>query len=897
MISRDSAIMKKILILGYYNRNNLGDDVFEYVFDHFLKTKMKDLPIEYTITNLDDIDSIPVDTDLILFGGGDLINDYFIHKFNAVNKTKVCPTYAISVGIPYPKLIDEHYMDPFDVIIHRNKSDHSKLATMYGEHRVKHFPDLSMLLPRLHHDLNSTYLPEPEDATASQKRIGVCLSKSIYSSKDPSKYNTIIENLATFFLRVANIEKKKKSTLFSKCMGKNTTVEYEYELIFIPFCTDSNPNQNDNEINKDIYTLIQRFKRCYNVKLVTNPLNVTEIIPIFNSFDLTICTRFHAHVFSAMCNVPMLSVYSSRKVENLLEELNLTEYAYKMDTNKEYMYPIELNNELLMRKFNHLVGNYDNVVKVLQNYNNLNIEKLSALETTLKNLVYYPIYHSGPQKIHYLAKTKSSDIVHSIIKYFGIPESKNSIEVNDLIINNGSIKKLFEDFEIPQNDETKNTVSNIISFVLTKNKITEYNYGIAEHILTSEYNLVDACEWILDDYQKNHTSIIQYNNLDNRIPFELRKLNMNYLVQHGLKGYHRSGWDFVLQNLRRLHNPSDEAPVFDSYLDKTFGWDYEFLCKIGLLPYARDWVGVFHHTPHTQYSKHNLVDIFKKPLFIESLHTCKLIIVFSDYLKEWIEQKLSVLRVDVPVTMVFHPTQQVDKCLHFNYTRYIENNDKKIVHIGAWLRNTYAIYELTVPTRFRKCALKGKAMDNYFIDNETVGCITDSIVNCVNKGNNEGCIGMISRDITKVNKYAVGLIDLIRKNHYSVEVIDRISNEKFDHLLTKNVVFIKLEDASAVNTLIECIARDTPILINRLPATVQYLGEGYPLFYNSLDHAKQLIENDDNILRAHMYLKRMDKTKFTISGCVRQLITSDGYKAIPSFLFAKIRKIRKIREI
>ena len=884
--------MKKILILGYYNRNNLGDDVFEYIFDQFLKQKIQQFQqfdIQYTIRNLDNVETVPPDTDLILFGGGDLINDYFIHKLNIINSPKVCPTYAVGIGIPYPKLIDEHYLDPFDVIIHRNKHDHTKLRDMYGEHRVKHFPDLSMLLPRyqpnetpegLKLSPTHSYLPEP--AEYQQKRIGVCLARSIYSPKDPSKYRSIIENLATFFLRVATIEKKKQP--FFKCLGENET-QYEYEIVFIPFCTDENSNQNDNLINEDVYTLIQQFQRCYNVKLVTKRLEITQITNVFTSFDLTVCTRFHSHVFSAMCNVPMLSVYSSRKVDNFLEELNLTEYAYQMDIDPEGMYPIKLNNEKLMKKFNHLINNYNKVVKDLENYNNLNVEKLDTLDTTLQNLIYYPIYHYLPQKIHALGKSKSSNIIDAIVKYFNINDNSTNISIDEIVMNDGGVERLIKNAGIAENDTTKYTLANIMSFILTKNKVTEYNYGISENILSDKYNLFNSCKWILNDYQQRYDSIIQYNNLDNYIPFKYRKLNMNFMVQHGLKGYHRSGWNFVLQNFRRLHNPSHLVPVFDSYLDRTFGWDYDFLTNIGFLPYVRKWVGVFHHTPHQEYSEHNLVEIFKKPLFIESLSMCKMLIVFSDYLKKWIDEQLTRLKINnVSVVMVYHPTQQVDKCLHFNYSNYIRNKHKKVIHIGAWLRNTYAIYELHVPKRFSKCALKGKAMDNYFIDNETVGCITDSILRCVNRCNYDGknVSGnvIISRDAKKVNKYGVGLIDLIRKNHYSVEVIDRVSNEKYDQMLVKNIVFVNLVDASAVNTIIECIARNTPILVNRLPATVQYLGENYPLFYSSLEHAKRLIEHDANIYKAYCYLKAMDKTKFTMISCIKQLINSDAYKSI-----------------
>ena len=74
------------------------------------------------------------------------------------------------------------------------------------------------------------------------------------------------------------------------------------------------------------------------------------------------------------------------------------------------------------------------------------------------------------------------------------------------------------------------------------------------------------------------------------------------------------------------------------------------------------------------------------------------------------------------------------------------------------------------------------------------------------------------------NKYINGLIKYIKELDSSVKIIDKLSNEDYDNLLTKNIVFIKLVDASAVNTIIECIVRNTPIIVNRLPATEELLG-------------------------------------------------------------------------
>jgi hypothetical protein len=69
-----------------------------------------------------------------------------------------------------------------------------------------------------------------------------------------------------------------------------------------------------------------------------------------------------------------------------------------------------------------------------------------------------------------------------------------------------------------------------------------------------------------------------------------------------------------------------------------------------------------------------------------------------------------------------------------------------------------------------------------------------------------------------------------------------VSDDEYDALLENSVVFLKLRDAPADTTVVECIARNTPILINRLPGVVEYLGEDYPFYYSSLDEAEAKLQ-------------------------------------------------------
>ncbi len=64
-----------ILIYGYYGLNNLGDDLFEYIFKKLFSPY--DHNYNITIQNPNNL-VIKDDIDIVICGGGDIITDYFM---------------------------------------------------------------------------------------------------------------------------------------------------------------------------------------------------------------------------------------------------------------------------------------------------------------------------------------------------------------------------------------------------------------------------------------------------------------------------------------------------------------------------------------------------------------------------------------------------------------------------------------------------------------------------------------------------------------------------------------------------------------------------------------------------------------------------------------------------
>lgn len=880
---------RRILVIGYYHRKNLGDDVFEHVLINYFQDRWSGS--EYTFVTIDDLKTIDRDTTAVIFGGGDLVNDYFFRKIDSFISNKTCPWYAVSIGIPYPQLIQEGYLDRFDYIIHRNQEDKDVLTELYPG-RSHWYPDLSSLLPKYHQ--NNKMIEFPRNRYNS-KKIGISLARSIYNKTDPEAYNRMVNNLSKFLSGIATTTQRSP---IPTCKSSERTQIPEYELYLLPFCTDEKDNHDDRLINKDVYERIMDYGELDNVHLLDEVIHMDRLVPIFNSFYMTICTRFHAHMFSLLTKTPVLSIYTTRKVENLIEEIGAQKYAYRMETHPTKYYPVDIDPQSLQDRFGLIIDEYDQYKEKMENLHGLYTRESNNLVTKLDNLLFYAPRYVLPDEIDKKALSAARQIANKLSIIWGSNENlifdllgtinnklalivnseknnNNRDMVDELIHGDGAILNYFSDGL----ENHKDHIIELISYELTGERNSDYHYGLSQKVFTSDYNLFESCKWILGHkYSLVNEDRLEF--LDNNLyPLTDRRLNVKFINTNLFQGYHRSGWSFVLHHMEQLHNP--KGVIFDSYLDKTFGWEYDFLSLSQVIPYRKPWIGVFHHTPNQEYTDNNLVTVFSKPNFIQSLNCCKGLIVLSKNNQQWIQSKLKELFVRVPVISLIHPTEFLDRNLLFDFDKFKQNPVKKIIQIGAWLRNSYAIYELDTPKelngdeKYHKYALKGKGMDNYFVSDEDIGDIVGFIKNvaCGRKERISGCL-IQNKD---VNKYLVGLIDNIESRHGSVTVLENISNEQYDELLRDNIVFINLVDAAAVNTILECIVRNTPILVNRLPATEEYLGKDYPLFYDSLDHANDLLTDIRNIKKAHKYLCRMPKDKFSIDYFLKSLVQSEVY--------------------
>lgn len=281
--------------------------------------------------------------------------------------------------------------------------------------------------------------------------------------------------------------------------------------------------------------------------------------------------------------------------------------------------------------------------------------------------------------------------------------------------------------------------------------------------------------------------------------------------RRGFFGQHRSGWPYVLKLLSRLQNP--DGTYLDSFIERTFCWHPE-----GPRAHRRPWVGFIHIPPRVPswfQAEQSNEAIFKTSFWRESLPLCRGLYTLSRYHRRALEGRL-----DVPVEDLVFPTEAPR--LKWTWDRFAANPDKKVVQVGWWLRKLHAIFIL--PTRsYRKIFLRVTHTD---LD------------------------GLLRREreiLLRTGEFRDSMYD-------SAEQIVYIPHAAYDRLLAENIVILNLYDSSANNTLIECMVRHTPLLVNPVGAVVEYLGPDYPLYFDSLDEAAAKAESPDLLQEASGYL-------------------------------------------
>ena len=335
---------------------------------------------------------------------------------------------------------------------------------------------------------------------------------------------------------------------------------------------------------------------------------------------------------------------------------------------------------------------------------------------------------------------------------------------------------------------------------------------ITDNLFTEIFNNKNPLEREISVYELN-TDISKYGKfrISNQISFE----------------HHNGGWSYALKTLNKVSGVNGVR--LECFLDKNFCWinsNQEII--------QEDWVGILHNpieAPQWYLNQVRNKQITKSSSFIKSLENCKGLYVFSNYEKKILFDHLNKFKQDIKINVLRHPVSKSEN----KWSIENFNSDKKIIHVGWWLRDIQSFYRLE--TNIRKIRIK----------------LNNSIERKINQ--------------------------IFKLNSDSVIEIDNLDENEYDEILCNSVVFINLIDSVVNNTVLECIERNTPILINRNSSVEEYIGKDYPLFYEDISEIKSLM-TESKLIEANLHLKKINPSR----DLGRQVQQSEIYKSICSEL-------------
>jgi hypothetical protein len=337
------------------------------------------------------------------------------------------------------------------------------------------------------------------------------------------------------------------------------------------------------------------------------------------------------------------------------------------------------------------------------------------------------------------------------------------------------------------------------------------------------------------DKNNNPTIIVNFSGEKHTVPINSIKVEYGSWITK-INGI------FIKRNNNRNHNHNNNYSSdcsdcdHNNYSFDDYTWDiyrisnekYDKLKSVPTVSINSPWIGILHNPqnmPKWFDYMHSPQSLLKKQTFTNNIDTCKGIITLSEYTAEWLKKQIPLT---IPVSVLYHPTDKCDK--KFSFDDFIKNNNKCIIQIGFWLRKMCAIGQIKTNI-YTKIWLYCSPYVLTRIETE----------NDVHEHIHDKCSDM--HDVLAL----------------------RLSNDSYDSALSKNICFLYLYDSSANNAVIECIARNTPLLINPHPAVTEYLGKNYPFYYESIQEAEEKMHNFELIKKTNLFMSNNKESQSKVS--------------------------------
>ena len=303
-----------ILVFGWYNHGNIGDESFKISFKKVWNI--------HNFTFVDDItpEISDMNFDLCIIGGGDVICKSNLIKCSKLN----CKKIAISVTITNNSLTTE--LKILDYIYVRDELSLNNLKKI-GFNNCELLPDISLVL-------------------SGNNVNGLKLINESFKTNMSDRYEKVYAiTINAHLLGNYNSESKIKTKFFSFVDEISSFIDNtNASFLFIPFSTRF---PSDDRISNS-YTNSQC--KYYNKNsVIFDTLSVQDTLDVISACDFNITTRFHGLIFSQCVDTPCITISFHDKFEGYLKTINqdyINYYDFSLKKINEFL----VNNDIYSDK-------------------------------------------------------------------------------------------------------------------------------------------------------------------------------------------------------------------------------------------------------------------------------------------------------------------------------------------------------------------------------------------------------------------------------------------------------------------------------------------------------------------------------------------------------------------
>jgi polysaccharide pyruvyl transferase WcaK-like protein len=273
-----SKINKKILVYGFYYKNNIGDNLFIDAFKYLFPD------VEFLFVSKITLSNLTSDISTVFIGGGSFLNAPIDINTEIFNLLKTKNILYIGVG--------------GETNIHQTHNTLLSLAKLIVIRTPNHLDKIKLI------NKNVIYA---QDLVYSLSNI---LNKQNKSKIDksvlilPNAYN-IPNNTSPHWSHLAFSVFKSEFSQFL-----DNLIENNYKINFFPMSTNNIIDDNWAAIH-----IISSMKNRNNSFLIKEQYNdIQSLIDLFSKYEVIITQRFHGIVLADMALTPCISIYHHDKL-------------------------------------------------------------------------------------------------------------------------------------------------------------------------------------------------------------------------------------------------------------------------------------------------------------------------------------------------------------------------------------------------------------------------------------------------------------------------------------------------------------------------------------------------------------------------------------------------------